>query len=96
MRVTPAVARTALFYLAEANGTPEAAAHQCSIQLQAIEPYTCSHTSAVRAVLRMLTPDRPDRLLAVQRTAEGLPVEQYAGPDGRIRFGAPMTEEAGR
>jgi hypothetical protein len=88
MRVTRAIARTALAYLAESNGSADAAAYQCTVALRALGPYTCSHTWAVRDVLRKLTPDRPDRLLAVQLTAEGLPVERYATADGVIRFRA--------
>lgn len=58
--VTSAHAKSALA-LIEMCGTPEAAAHDCAVQLRAIEPYTDARLSRVRDILLSIA-RKPARL----------------------------------
>ena len=53
MKITPQTATRAAGMLTM-FGTPEAAAHQCGVQLRAIAPYSDRHLSAVRDALNWL------------------------------------------
>jgi hypothetical protein len=86
MTINQSTAREALAWL-RTYGTPEHAAHQVTVQLTAIQPYTDGQLVTVRTVLRRIA-DKPCRRLQLEAFADGQPerVEAYGRPDGSIHF----------
>ena len=84
MTITKAHAIEAL-YLIRTTGSPEAAAHDCSISLQAIEPYTDGRLSLVRTICRKVA-EKPCRMHQLRGMAGEVPCEPYADATGAIHY----------
>ncbi len=66
-------------------GSPEAAAHDCSISLQAIEPYTDGRLHVVRTICRKVA-EKPCRMHQLRGMAGEAACQPYADETGAIHY----------